>query len=476
MLKEVEHFYLKEALEIDPGKKDVKGDDKKDQNKDGKNNFKDVMIARMIESGMSKEEAEEYVENKYKVKPKVKVNEGFSNWRTDLREVLDDLEADIEASQIKKKNVNNYKGKTINLNPTLGQVAENFGGEILDECELNEEYIDTAIEIATNYFIEQGLNEDGVELVVEEVGLDTFVDFVFDLAEDYILSEARRGPGGTKSRIEVLTTKGEKFKKTKQNPKGIPSQKSIESLRKKKQARRDAEEKESQNKPSGLTAALKRQNDVGKKVRQDEVNNAARKATGNQSEKKPNLSNISAKVSNAVNLARETGNTMGKAARGIGSAWQGVADSKLGQVTRVGFKKAADKARKDIVTTGAALGRAAGTVAKEKKQGSTTTSALGKGIKAGIGRLFNDFDGWVGDLISEGYDLSEYSELDLKIAYLEEKAVSEQQQKLFGAALAYKRKETTNVSDEVKKLANSMSEKELIKYASTKHKDVPKRV
>lgn len=45
-------------------------------------------------------------------------------------------------------------------------------------------------------------------------------------------------------------------------------------------------------------------------------------------------------------------------------------------------------------------------------------------------------------------------------------AKSEKQRKLMGAALAYKRGENTNVSDEVKKVANSMTEGELKDFAS----------
>ena len=57
-------------------------------------------------------------------------------------------------------------------------------------------------------------------------------------------------------------------------------------------------------------------------------------------------------------------------------------------------------------------------------------------------------------------------------------ALSKQQQKLMGLALAYKRGKvsTSDVSKTVKQLANSMSEKELAKYAGTKHKGLPKKV
>ena len=57
-------------------------------------------------------------------------------------------------------------------------------------------------------------------------------------------------------------------------------------------------------------------------------------------------------------------------------------------------------------------------------------------------------------------------------------SLSQQQQKLMGLALAYKRGKvsSSDVSKTVKQLANSMSEKELEKYASTKHKGLPKKV
>jgi len=57
-------------------------------------------------------------------------------------------------------------------------------------------------------------------------------------------------------------------------------------------------------------------------------------------------------------------------------------------------------------------------------------------------------------------------------------ALSQQQQKLMGLALAYKRGDVpdSEVSGKIKKLANAMSQEELEKYASTKHKGLPKKV
>jgi len=57
-------------------------------------------------------------------------------------------------------------------------------------------------------------------------------------------------------------------------------------------------------------------------------------------------------------------------------------------------------------------------------------------------------------------------------------AKSQQQQKIMGLALAYKRGDVpaSKVSDKVKELAKSMTLKELEKYASTKHKGLPTKV
>lgn len=58
---------------------------------------------------------------------------------------------------------------------------------------------------------------------------------------------------------------------------------------------------------------------------------------------------------------------------------------------------------------------------------------------------------------------------------LQEKAESVAQQKIMAMALAYKRGEMKDASPEVKKLADSMTEKQLRDYATTKHKGLPQK-
>ena len=102
------------------------------------------------------------------------------------------------------------------------------------------------VEIASHYFCEMGLNEIGVEILIEELGVEEFAEFVYDISEEYYLTEARAGG----VIIKPVTTKGTPFKS------GKPTGKSLERLRKEKEKRKEAEASE---RPSGMKAALQRQ-------------------------------------------------------------------------------------------------------------------------------------------------------------------------------------------------------------------------
>jgi hypothetical protein len=68
-------------------------------------------------------------------------------------------------------------------NDELWELANEYNNSIYDE---------DIVEVATEYFYTYGLNEDGIDILIEKVGLDNFVEFVYDLSEDLtILTEAR---------------------------------------------------------------------------------------------------------------------------------------------------------------------------------------------------------------------------------------------------------------------------------------------
>lgn len=79
------------------------------------------------------------------------------------------------------------------------------------------------VQIAAQYFYEMGLNEEGVDILIEELGVEEFAEFVYDIADEYVLTEARAGG----AKIEVKTTKGKEIQ-------GKPTAQSLKALRKKK--------------------------------------------------------------------------------------------------------------------------------------------------------------------------------------------------------------------------------------------------
>jgi hypothetical protein len=56
----------------------------------------------------------------------------------------------------------------------------------------NTVYEEDIVEVATEYFYSYGLNADGIDILIENVGLESFVEYVYELSEDLILTEARK--------------------------------------------------------------------------------------------------------------------------------------------------------------------------------------------------------------------------------------------------------------------------------------------
>ena len=61
--------------------------------------------------------------------------------------------------------------------------------EVEYEYDLTEEWIDASAEVSADYFFSEGLNEEGLDFVIEEVGLEDFIEFVTDPIEE--LNEER---------------------------------------------------------------------------------------------------------------------------------------------------------------------------------------------------------------------------------------------------------------------------------------------
>ena len=174
-------------------------------------------------------------------------------------------------------------------NDELWELANEYNNTIYDE---------DIVEVATEYFYTYGLNEDGIDILIEKVGLDNFVEFVYDLSEDLtILAEER----SAKKR-----TGGESYAdvKAKIDAKEAAKKKAKEEAQKRKESERmepasngaDTESKKEQPKSKKpIRDAIARQILAGMKRHREATQTAGR-------------------------LAGETGKTLGKIASFAGEA------------------------------------------------------------------------------------------------------------------------------------------------------------
>tara|TARA_B100001939_G_scaffold29178_1_gene23146 strand:+ start:31877 stop:34948 length:3072 start_codon:yes stop_codon:yes gene_type:complete len=215
--------------------------------------------------------------------------------------------------------------------------AKNWGNKTKKEefeYELNEGWVANT---AAKAFVEEGLNEEGVAILIEEMGLESFVEFVYDLGEDTMLSEARAGG----VRVEPVTKGGKAVGSLKGGPKAA----AIKRLRKEKQARRDAESGSS--KPSGMKAALKSQSDRAK---------AVKSAKSQQPKKRGLLDKVAKtvldgmdrhnkamkKAKGDIETTKKVAKKAGKAAKSFGSGFvSGVKTA--GKVAKAGYKMATEE-------------------------------------------------------------------------------------------------------------------------------------
>jgi len=86
----------------------------------------------MAQSKGDKKEADKQFKRRMAMDSRTKMKkESFSNWRTDLSEVMTD---EIDSKPVKEKKINNK----IKINPKLGEAVEALGGEILEVTEVDE--------------------------------------------------------------------------------------------------------------------------------------------------------------------------------------------------------------------------------------------------------------------------------------------------------------------------------------------------
>lgn len=129
-----------------------------------------------IDNDGDTDKSDKYLHNRRKVVGKAiskkKVKEGFSNWRNDLAEVMDDIEAAKKVEE--KKNIKNK----ITINPTIKDSVENLGGTLLEIVELDE--LDYIVENVYTELLDDGYDEDEIEDALEYALTEAKVTFGHD--------------------------------------------------------------------------------------------------------------------------------------------------------------------------------------------------------------------------------------------------------------------------------------------------------
>ena len=102
------------------------------------------------------------------------------------------------------------KKTKVKVNPKIDDLKET------ESYDLTEEWVNASVEISADYFFAEGINEDGLDQIINEVGLEDFVEFVVDPIEE--LNEeraARKAKSNAPSyeKVKAAVDKSDKAKK-----------------------------------------------------------------------------------------------------------------------------------------------------------------------------------------------------------------------------------------------------------------------
>ena len=275
---------------------------------------------------MRKHPMEDVSDSKYQ-------REGFSNWRTDLREITSDkiVTKDQNDEEIKEKKVKNK----IIINPQFKEAVKEIGGELLEVKEVDDQkqaqasdkekrlklrllrlkmmatkqgadstivtHYEPEIEGAVEYFYENGINAEGLEQIIEEVGLDDFLEFVLDDNSE-LLAEERKARKMNVRTLKATQKKAAEIKASKKDvvARGTPKDtvaraRAERSTKKPKLAKPSAPKKEAPKAKPAVVKKVATVKPVAKKV----VKSVA-KVKKTQPAKKPDKGSLRDRIGSAV--------------------------------------------------------------------------------------------------------------------------------------------------------------------------------
>jgi hypothetical protein len=363
--------------------------------------------------------------------------EGYSNWREDLIEIEDKIPAKKEKEEkITEKEVNNK----IKINPKLelGEALENLGGTLIEMIEIDE--VDYIVESVYNELLDEGYDDDEIEEALEYALTEATVTFGHDT------------PTGQKKKGNLLKAVGRLARqKLSSKVRGVKSAASGAIASGARQVARGAlgvaRKMEGDKKPSKVHSksgvrASSTYSGAG-------VGTRERVSSGSYSAPKPEAPKPSPKPEQR------------KASSPVADPW--------GPATTPS-KKSTPKPQAKTTKVPAKTSEPSQELSPKQKAAAVRAQRRNMNISPeDLQRVIRN--------VKEDYWISAAN--SYKEEYqLTEKAESEQQQKIFGLALSVKRGQTprSEVSDRVLKIVDGMGEKEIRKFAKTKHEGLPHKV
>lgn len=365
---------------------------------------------------------------------KKKIKEGYSNWREDLIEIADKIPTKEKEQKIVEKQVNNK----VNINPKLdlGEALENLGGTLIEMIEIDE--VDFIVESVYEELLDEGYEEDDIEEALEYALIEAKVTFGHDTPTKEKKGRNLLGAVGRLARQKLSS----KYRGAKR----AVSSAAVSGLRNvAKGALGVARKIEGDKKPSKAhtktrTASTYRGAGVGQKERVSSGSYSAPKSEAPKPSPKPEPK---------------------KASTPVADPWGPATTPQKKSAPKPQAKTTKVPAKTSEPDQGLSARQKAAAVRAQRRNINISPEDLQRVIRS----VKEDYWSSVAKGYKEEYDLLE-------------KAESEQQQKIFGLALSVKRGQTprSEVSDRVLKIVDGMSEKEIRKFAKTKHEGLPHKV
>lgn len=242
--------------------------------------------------------------------------------------------------------------------------------QVYEPQELSEE-----VEIATEYFYEMGLNESGIDILIEELGEEEFINWIYDIAEESSLSEARsaRKRSGGKSYAEVKAE--------------IDAKERAKASKKASSAQTPSKPKETPTETKkgmgGLIGSLVQRAKQDTELLGKSIQTARDVATRRGAEAKATYDALRAKGKEAEQSAQAT---------------------RARRKATVVAGRAAQVAGKTAIKAAGAAGAAAGEVVKAKRQGKTGAQIAGRAAGTFVRKMTKEeYEYILEHLLDEGY-------------------------------------------------------------------------